>query len=305
MMAVLPPTLRGVLAALVVSLSLMVLFTGFLPGAVAKLLVPHAGFRRACVAYMLWFCRAWVRTITWTTDYISCQPVVVDIDIPPDTDGRYLLIGNHQSWADIPVLIRALDRTLPFPRWFIKRQMLWVPFIGFATWALDFPYMRRYTRNQIERNPALAGRDLDTTRRACEIYRHQSVTVVNYAEGTRSTPAKRASRQSPYRTMLRPKAGGTAFMLNAMGDVLDGVVELMITYPGVDRPSAWDYACGRMPPVHAVLRRLDIPEALRRGDYENDPDYAERFRAWLNELWAARDAEITQRMADTDGRETN
>lgn len=293
-MTALLSTLRGILASTVIVVSLLIYFAGFLPGALAKFVVPHAGFRRACTRYMLFFCRLWIRTMEWATDHISRQRVVVEGSVPIDPDGRYLLIGNHQCWADILVLLRAIRGTLPFPRWFIKQQMIWVPIIGFATWALDFPYMKRYTKEDIEKNPSLAGKDLETTRRACEVYRHQPVTVVNYAEGTRSTPAKRAARESPYRTMLRPKAGGTAFMLEAMGDVLDGVVELIVAYEGTDSPTIWDYLCGRFPAVRARLRPLDIPASLRRGDYQNDPDYAARFREWLNALWAERDAEVIE-----------
>lgn len=285
--------LRGALASVMIVVSLSIFFfPGFLPCALAKLVVPHAGFRRACTRWMLFFAQLWLRTAEWTTDHVSRQRVVIENSVPPDLNGRYLLIGNHQSWADILVLVRALRGTLPFPRWFIKQQMIWVPIIGFATWALDFPYMKRYSKEEIEKNPALAGKDLETTRQACEVYRHQSVTVVNYAEGTRSTAAKRAARESPYITMLRPKAGGTAFMLEAMGDVLDGAVELIIAYRGVETPSFWDFLCGRLPELRARLRPLDIPASLRRGDYQNDPEYAEAFREWLNSVWAERDAEV-------------
>lgn len=301
MAATIGSSLRGALASTLIVLSLMIFFfPGFLPAALAKLVVPHAGFRRGCTRCMLFFSQLWLGTVEWITDYVSRQRLVIEKSVPTDRDGRYLLIGNHQSWADILVLVRALRGTLPFPRWFIKQQMIWVPIIGFAAWALDFPYMKRYTREEIENNPALAAKDLETTRQACEIYRHQSVTVVNYAEGTRSTADKRRARQSPYVTMLRPKAGGTAFMLEAMGDVLDGTVELMVAYHGVEAPNFWDFLCGRIPEVRARLRPLEVPPPLRRGDYRNDPEYAQRFRAWLNQLWAQRDAEVIELSGRTD-----
>lgn len=295
-LSVVPPTLRGVCAAVLTIGSLVLCFIGFLPGAMVKLVVPHAGFRRSCTRYMLFFCRAWLRVLEWAADSISGQRVVVESSLRADLEGRYLLIGNHQCWADIPVLVRALRGVLPFPRWFMKRQLLWVPIIGFATWALDFPFMKRYSGKQIAANPALAGRDLETARHACAIYRHQPVTVVNYAEGTRSTRAKRRARRSPYQTMLRPKAGGTAFMLEAMGDVLDAVVELIIAYRGLDEPTIWDYWCGRIPEIRVRLRPLDVPAELRHGDYRGDPEYAERFRHWLNAVWAERDREVVAMM---------
>lgn len=305
MLAATLSTLRGLLASSLIVISLMTFFfPGFLPVALAKLLVPHSGFRRSCTRCMLFFARLWLATVEWITDYVSGQRIVIEDSVPPDPTGRYLLIGNHQSWADILVLIRALRGTLPFPRWFIKQQMIWIPIIGFATWALDFPYMKRYSKEEIEQNPSLAGKDLETTRQACEIYRYQSVTVVNYAEGTRSTAAKRAARESPYMTMLRPKAGGTAFMLEAMGDVLDGTVELIIAYRGVGAPNFWDFLCGRIPEMRARLRPLEIPPDLRRGDYQNDSEYARRFRDWLNGVWAERDTEVAA-LSDRGNRATD
>lgn len=292
-------TLRGCLAIICIVVSLCWLFfLGFLPAAIIKLLVPHAGFRRVCTRYMLFFCRLWIACIQWSTAHISRQKITVEDSVPTDHDGRYLLICNHQCWADIPVLAQSIMRKLPFPRWFIKQQMIWVPIIGFATWALDFPFMKRYSAQQIKNNPELRGKDLETTKQACEIYRYQPVTVVNYAEGTRSTPAKRFNRNSAYRYCLRPKAGGTAFMLHAMGDVLDGVLEMTVAYVGVDTPSAWDYACGRIPEVRVRLRPLPLPEQLQQGDYQNDPAHRERFRAWMNDLWAAKDTEIAQMRGD-------
>ena len=287
-------TLRGIIAVSFSSVSLTILFLGFLPGAFAKLLVPHAGFRRLCTRYMLFFARGFCIAMNISAETIRGQRIVIEDSVPKDLNGRYLLICNHQCWADIPVLARSIMFKLPFPRWFIKQQMIWVPIIGFATWAMDFPYMKRYTKAQLEKNPQLRGTDMETTKKACDIYRKQSVTVVNYAEGTRSTPAKRFNRNSQYEFCLRPKAGGTAFMLEAMGDVLDGVVDMTVAYVGTADPSAWKYFCGRIPEVRVRLRPLELPADLQKGSYEHDPELKNRFYQWMNELWAAKDAEIVQ-----------
>lgn len=286
--------LRGVVAVLFSSISLGVLFLGFLPGAIAKLLVPHAGFRRACTRYMLFFARGFCVAMNISARHIGGQRIVIEDSVPDDRHGRYLLISNHQCWADIPLLANSIMHKLPFPRWFIKQQMIWVPIIGFAAWAMDFPFMQRYTKEQIRKNPSLRGKDMQTTKQACQIYRYQSVTVVNYAEGTRATPAKRFNRNSPYHFCLRPKAGGTAFMLEAMGDVLDGIIDMTVAYVGAADPSAWDYFCGRIPEVRVRLRPLELPAHLQHGSYENDPEYQARFQTWINGLWAEKDAEIAK-----------
>ncbi len=105
-------------------------------------------------------------------------------------------------------------------------------------------------------------------------------------------PAKCFNRYSHYQFCLRPKAGGTAFMLEAMGDVLDGVIDMTVAYLGTADPSAWDYFCGRIPEVQVRLRPLELPAELRQGSYEYDPTIQAQFRAWMNELWAAQDAVV-------------
>lgn len=303
-MAKLISNLRGLVAVTLNSVSLGLLFIGFIPGAIIKILVPHAGFQRACTRYLLIFARGFCYVMTFSAKYIGGQKIIIEDSVLQDHEGRYLLICNHQCWADIPVLARCIMHKLPFPRWFVKQQMIWAPVLGVALWALDFPYMKRYSREQIEKHPELAGKDLETTKKACEIYRKQSVTVVNYAEGTRSTPAKRFKSNSQYDFCLRPKAGGTAFMLEAMGDVLDGVIDMTIAYAGTADPSAWDYFCGTIPEVRVRLRPLALPPELKNGSYENDPEIQARFRDWMNALWAAKDAEIAQIHTDYQSRQT-
>src|SRR3546814_8075063 len=109
-------------------------------------------------------------------------------------------------------------------------QLLYVQVIGMACWAMDFPFMRRYTKAQLEARPELKGQDVEATRRACEVYKHEPVTVINFLEGTRFSEAKRITNKSPYRRLLRPKAGGMSFTLNAMGEQFAGVIDVTIAY---------------------------------------------------------------------------
>ncbi|STV34820.1 putative acyltransferase [Klebsiella pneumoniae] len=80
----------------------------------------------------------------------------------------YLLISNHHSWADIVVLCVLFRKHIPMNKYFLKQQLAWVPFIGLACWALDMPFMRRYSRSYLIRHPERRGKDVETTRRSCE-----------------------------------------------------------------------------------------------------------------------------------------
>ena len=205
--------------------------------------------------------------------------------------GWYLVLSNHQSWVDIPVLQYVFNRRIPFLKFFLKRQLIWVPVLGLAWWALDFPFMRRHSQAEVARRPELRGQDLAATRRACEQFKTIPVSVMNFVEGTRFTLAKQASQGTPFAHLLKPKAGGVAFVLGAMGEALQSVLDVDIVYPA-GRPSLADFMSGRLREVRVRVRELPVPQELVGGDYEGDGEFRARFQAWINALWQAKDARI-------------
>lgn len=216
-------------------------------------------------------------------------------------EGWYLVIANHQSWVDIPVLQMAMNRRIPMLKFFLKQQLMWVPVMGLAWWALDFPFMRRHTREQIERNPALRGKDIEATRRACAKFRYTPVSVMNFVEGSRFTPAKHARQNPPYAHLLAPKAGGVAFVLQAMGDSLHALVDVSLVYPG-GRPRLIDLLAGRIPEVRLRAHLRELPADLLGRDYLEDAEFRSRFQNWLNALWAEKDAELARMLAVSNSR---
>jgi 1-acyl-sn-glycerol-3-phosphate acyltransferase len=209
-------------------------------------------------------------------------------------DRSYLVVSNHQSWVDIPALIQAFNRRTPFFKFFLKKELIWVPLLGLAWWALDYPFMKRYSKAFLDRHPHLKGEDLKITRAACALFKRQPVTIVNYLEGTRFTQAKHADQQSPYRHLLKPKAGGVAFVLAAMGEQLDTVLDVTLVYPEQSIPGFWDLLCGKVGKVIVDIRALPIEKALIEGDYENDPRFREYVQGWVNRLWVEKDRRILE-----------
>jgi 1-acyl-sn-glycerol-3-phosphate acyltransferase len=189
------------------------------------------------------------------------------------------------------VLQGVFNRRIPFLKFFLKRQLIWVPVLGFAWWALDFPFMQRRSREYLERHPEARGQDLAVTRRACEHFSRSPTSVMNFVEGTRFTPEKHAAQASPYRHLLKPRAGGTAFVLSAMGDILHRVLDVTIFYPG-GAPSLWDMCCGRLRKVVVRVTAQEIPDWTAQGDYQDDPEFRARFQAWLSETWARKDEQL-------------
>ena len=261
-----------------------------------KLIAPTRGLRDAASRLTAWLAQQWaVLNTVWVRWLLRVEwDVRIEADLSPR--GQYLVCANHQSWNDIFVLMQTFGRKAPFFKFFIKQELIWVPVLGLCWWGLDYPFMKRYTAEQIARNPALKGTDLATTRKACERYKNQPVLILNFLEGTRFTPAKHAKQGSPYQHLLKPKSGGFAFSLSALGERLNSLLDVTIVYPE-GAQGFWDFMCGKVRRVIVEVRQLRIPGELFRGDYENDPVFRQRFQDWIAALWAEKDRRIGELLA--------
>jgi 1-acyl-sn-glycerol-3-phosphate acyltransferase len=212
-------------------------------------------------------------------------------------DQWYMVSSNHQSWVDIFVLQHLLNRRIPLLKFFLKQQLIWVPVMGLAWWALEFPFMRRHSEAYLKKHPEMRGKDQETTRKACEKFALIPTSVMNFLEGTRMTPAKHAQQQSPYTHLLKPKAGGLALALQAMGDKFHSVLDVTIYYPdGI--PTFGDFLCGRMRRVVVRARSIEIPPELLNGNYGEDAEFRAGFSAWVAQLWRTKDTELARLKAD-------
>lgn len=206
-------------------------------------------------------------------------------------NGWYLMISNHLSWTDIVVLCCVFKDRIPMPKFFLKQQLLYVPFIGMACWALDMPFMRRYSREYLIKHPEKRGQDLETTRRSCAKFKHTPTTVVNYVEGTRFTVEKQRKSKAGYQYLLQPKTGGIAYTLAAMGDQFENIIDVTLAYPdNRDKPFR-DLLMGRMKRIVVRVKVLPVDERVR-GDYFNDKPYKREFQQWLSGVWQEKDEQL-------------
>lgn len=265
--------------------------------AVAKALLPSERLRVASNPVVTGLAESWIGVNNWMWRTFTHTRVDLRQDAALRMDGHYLVLANHQSWVDILVLQKVFNRRIPLLRFFLKRQLFWVPLLGLAWWALDFPFMGRYTKKQIAKHPELAGRDIEATRRACAKFRAIPISIMNFVEGTRYTQAKHDGQGSPYRHLLKPKSGGVAFVLDAMGQGLHAILDVTIAYPG-GKPGMMDLLADRIPEVRVQVRQRDIPPELVAGNYQDDRAFRARFQQWMNGLWQDKDADLQRLLAD-------
>ncbi|MDW6002312.1 acyltransferase [Vibrio mangrovi] len=259
--------------------------------ALIKLLLPTPSLKLYATRLANWF--MWL----WATGNVRIlnlsNPVTWEVQ-GVDTlkrHGWYLMISNHMSWTDIVVLCSVFKNRIPMPKFFLKQQLLYVPFIGMSCWALDMPFMRRYSREYLLRHPEKRGQDLATTRRSCAKFKNIPTTVVNYVEGTRFTPEKQRKTKSAYRHLLQPKSGGIAYTLAAMGEQFENIIDVTLAYPDNQDTPFKDMLMGRMQRIVVCVRVLPVDEQVT-GDYFNDKPYKRQFQKWLGDVWEHKDAAL-------------
>jgi len=282
-------TVKGLIAITLMALNVIAWCLVLFVLALAKLLVPVPAWRRWLSRAMTALAEGWIGTNNAIFRSLGLLPLDVHGLAGLSPSEWYLVVSNHRSWVDILVLQAVFNRRIPFLKFFLKQQLIWVPFLGVAWWALDFPFMRRFTAAHLARHPEDRGKDLAATRRACEKFRLIPTSVMNFVEGTRFTPAKHAATGSPYRNLLPPRAGGVSFVLAAMGGTLHSLLDVTIAYTS-GTPSLWDLCCGRVDSVRVDVRVRPIEAWLSAGDYSGDPAFRERFKAWLGGLRTEKDA---------------
>ncbi|MFW1774710.1 acyltransferase [Acinetobacter seifertii] len=242
---------------------------------------------------------SWLGVNNWLIDHVLPNlkwDITIDEGLDLSMQGRYVMTCNHQSWVDTTVNQYFGLTRMPLTRFFTKWELIFIPFVGQAFKILGFPMMKRHTKEQIAKNPELKDHDMMEARKACEQLLSQPFTLLNYLEGTRFTQEKHDQQNSPYKHLLKPKAGGLALALNILGDKIDALVDMTIVYPdGV--PGYGDFWLGDVSKIAVNLRKIEIPAWVLGGNYEDDPVYRERFQQWVHELWTEKDQLIEQMKA--------
>lgn len=286
-------TIHGIVALLVLA---VISIASFIPLLIVGLLklFPNQQWRIYCTQCIDKIATIWTGL---TSGYIrKFYPMQWDItgDVHFNPKQWYLVIANHQSWLDIVILQNVFYRKIPVLKFFIKEQLKWVPLFGFAWWAMGCPFMKRYSKEYIEKNPHKKGQDLKATHKALKLFKSYPSSIISFVEGTRYTPQKKLHQQSPYEYLLKPKAGGISQVISAMGKQLQPLIDVTIVYSGQNH-SLWDFLCRRLNLVHVHIRTLKIPELFTHTPTALEDSYTQNtFRTWLNDQWATKDALIAE-----------
>ncbi len=282
---------KGILAALVFVTNTVVLVSVLLVFALLKLLLPIPAIRVLLSKILVFIAESWITVNSTVHRWIHGPKIVIDEMPELSREQWYLVVANHQSTVDIPVLQAVFNKKIPFLKFFLKQQLIWVPFLGLAWWALDFPFMKRFSRETLAKKPHLKGKDMEQTKKSCEKFKHFPTSVINFVEGTRFTPEKHQKQQSPYQYLLKPKAGGIGFVMGAMGCQMKTLLLVTIAYP-VKVPTVWEYLSGQFKAAHIRCEKIVIPDTLLNKNYLNDEKFKTELFKWSENLWYKQDGRL-------------
>jgi len=215
-----------------------------------------------------------------------------DFQMPEDvnTDTWYIAMSNHQSWADIFILLAAGHQKIPLLKFFMKKELQWIPIIYLVHKTVDMPFLNRHSRAQIQANPELKKVDFENAKIAAKRFSRNPSTAFSFAEGTRFTEQKHAEQESPYANLLKPKVGALAIALSGMPQV-NTLVDFTVVYASKKR-STWDFLCGDLSKAKVVAKTYSLPENLKNRSFEEEDDYRRDFQTFVDAIWLEKEQAI-------------
>ncbi len=287
----LPKTIKGVLSTLFYVLNTIFLTIPIFLLAILKLIVPIKAWQSMCSTSILWLADRWVYNNLVCSQQFSRLNTQIIGDISVPTNSSFLVIANHQSAIDIVIMQFVLRGKIPFLRFFLKQELIFIPFLGIAFWALDFPFMKRFKKSLLEKKPHLKGKDVEATRKACEKFKDISISIVNYVEGTRFSKEKNLQQGNTYKNLLQPRAGGVGYVMTLLGNQINYILDITLSYPDSDG-SYWSFATGEMQTIIFHINTVPVTDA-HRGNYLEDPKFRASFQSWLSTLWRDKDLRLS------------
>jgi len=263
--------------------------------AIPRALVPISSVKVAIAGAMTRLIDAWVGANRVMLRALSVTQIDVSMSLDEllGRDRWYVVVSNHQGWSDILVLQDTFLDHIPPLKFFVKQQLIWIPLLGFAMRLLGFPYVRRYSREAIARDPSLRRHDQQSTQRAGESFKHRPTSVLNFMEGTRFTEAKHRNQQSNYRNLLMPKTGGFGYVVASLGDRIDSVLDVTIVYPD-GAPTFWQFISGQCRRVHVEVSGRAAPMLDLETADALSPASRDALHDWVNDLWSRKDRRIDE-----------
>lgn len=295
MLSFLPSPVLFIINIILIPLNSIVIATPIQLIGLLRLLLPFRPVVKALESTNYWLYRIWVFNNSWIIRLTNGIKWHLSGDQIPHIKRSCVVISNHMSWADIIIISCVFRGYIPVTKFFMKHSLIYIPFVGLACYALGMPFLRRYPREKLLKNPKLRETDIKNTKKACQRLLLTPSSLINFVEGTRYTPVKAKLARSQYRHLMPPKAASVAIALGEIGDHAECIFNTTLVYPYNRYPNRpfIDLLKGRMRDVYADIRIIGI-SAKNTGDYLGDKQYKHDITMKLRELWHEKDERIDE-----------
>ena len=283
--------LIGIISSTILIVNTLILAILMIPLGIIKFLIPIKNLRASFTKIIIKIGEIWISVNSlWV---IKLHKPNLEIHGQENLGGNswFLSTSNHQSAADIFIVQLITNRKIPMLKFFIKYELIYVPIIGICWWALDMPFLKRYTQEQIKRNPKLEGRDYKKMKKSLEHYSLHPVSIFSYAEGTRFSKEKHINQNSKFSHLLKPKEGGLAIALSNVNKIKE-LIDITIIYDS-DNLGFWNYLCGNIKNIKIFISKTKIPSKYLIDTLITNNELRSDFKLWLYDRWAEKDVLIS------------
>ncbi len=169
-----------------------------------------------------------------------------------------IVISNHQSLVDsLILLILARDQgKLSYLKWFVKKPLLYVPFLGWGLWFLDCIFVER----KWEQDQKKLASSFDRIRN------HPGpLWLISFVEGTRKTNLKLGTSREfaiknglpPFKNVLFPRSKGFIASIQNLENRIESIYDLTIRYSH-PKPTIGNLLKGHFGKVYVFAEEIKI-----------------------------------------------
>ena len=281
----------GIFSSFILVSNTLILAVLMIPLGVIKFLIPLRTLRASFTRIIIKIGELWIDVNSSWVIYLHKPHIEITGEENLNGDSWFLSTSNHQSAADIFIVQYITNRKIPMLKFFIKYELIYVPVIGICWWALDMPFLKRYTQKQIKKNPKLKGRDYKKMKKSLEHYSLHPVSIFSYAEGTRFTEKKHKLQKSEFTNLLKPKEGGLAIALSNVNKIKE-LIDITIIYDN-DNLGFWNYLCGNIKNIKVFISKIEVPSKYLTENLISSEELRGDFKLWLNSIWKEKDVLIS------------
>jgi len=257
-------------SAMWVTTNLLLSFALLLPISIISWLIPLPAVTRCCnfIADLIYRIAVKIDTF-WIQQVLGIKLVIKG---KANTQQTPVVICNHQSWFDIPLVQHVITGNGPIIKFLVKREIVWIPIIGWICLVLNFPRLRRGNNN------GKGESDFSIIQKASEGHGNESGALLIFPEGTRFTQTKKANQKAPYHHLLKPRTGGLK-MIKQHADADTSLVDITIDYHQKDI-HIWHCLRAEPSKITITLEHYSLAEI-------------DDIETWLNNRWLEKDKRLS------------